>query len=316
MRLRGSRAQRGSGDGRERASSPALLRHPRRVLALSLVFVTALGVLGADVEGKLSPTSLDIPGTGSSRANSMLREHFGDSAPFVILLRGPREALDRQGPKLVDALRRDPVVTTLSPWDLGSVQRLRPGPRRAIVIADFHVPIDVAVNETVPELNRILEQQIRPPVRQTQTGFATLSRAIQDDSIDATERGELIALPILLIVLLLVFRSPVAAAIPLVFGAGTVIASRGLLSILTNWFDVDAFVLSFEEGVVKPDKEIFAIACERIGVDPAETLMVGDSEEADGGARALGCEFALVDPLPTADRPDALLTALRGFGIG
>ena len=27
--------------------------------------------------------------------------------------------------------------------------------------------------------------------------------------------------------------------------------------------------------------------------------MVGDSEEADGGARALGCGFALVDPLPT-----------------
>ncbi len=173
----------------------------------------------------------------------MLREHFGDSAPFVILLRGPQKALDRQGPELIRALRRNPAVTTLSPWDLGSVQRLRPSPRSAIVIADFHVGIDEAVNETVPELNRILESTIHPPVRQTQTGFATLSRAIQDDSITATERGELIALPILLIVLLLVFRSPVAAAIPLAFGAVTVISSRGLLSILANWFSVDAFAL-------------------------------------------------------------------------
>jgi putative drug exporter of the RND superfamily len=213
------------------------------VLAGSLVVLVVLGSIGLGVEGKLSPTSLEIPGTESSRANRMLRDHFGDSAPFVILLRGPQREIDRQGPALVRDLRSDPEVTTLSPWDLGSVQRLRPSPRRAIVIADFHVPIDVAVNETVPELNRTLEQRIRPPVRSTQTGFATLSRAIQDDSIDATERGELIALPILLVVLLLVFRSPVAAAVPLAFGAITVIISRGLLSILTGWFDVDAFAL-------------------------------------------------------------------------
>ena len=174
----------------------------------------------------------------------MLRDHFGDSAPFVILLRGPAKELDRQGPELVRTLRRNPAVTTLSPWDLGAVQRLRPDPRRAIVIADFHVGIDEAVDETVPELNRILETTIEPPVRSTQTGYATLSRAIQDDSIEATERGELIAMPILLVVLLLVFRSPVAAAIPLVFGAVTVISSRGLLAILTNWFSVDAFALT------------------------------------------------------------------------
>jgi putative drug exporter of the RND superfamily len=222
----------------------ALLRQPRRVLAGALVVLVVLGILGAGVEGKLSPTSLEIPGTSSARANRMLREHFGDSAPFVILLRGPARALDRQGPALIRALRRNLAVTTLSPWDLGAVQRLRPSPRRAIAIADFHVGIDTAVNDTVPELNEILAANVHPPVRWTQTGYATLSRAIQDDSIAATQRGELIALPILLIVLLLVFRSPIAAAIPLAFGAATVIGSRGLLSILANWFSVDAFALT------------------------------------------------------------------------
>ena len=214
------------------------------MLAAALVALVVLGIIGAGVEEKLSPTSLEIPGTSSARANRMLREHFGESAPFVILLRGPAKELDRQGPRLIRVLRRDPAVTTLSPWDLGAVQRLRPSPSRAIVIADFHVGIDEAVNETVPELNEILATNIHPPVRSTQTGYATLSRAIQDDSIAATERGELIALPILLIVLLLVFRSPVAALIPLAFGAVTVISSRGLLSILANWFSVDAFALT------------------------------------------------------------------------
>ncbi len=221
-----------------------MLRHPRRVLAAAVVLLVVLGAVGLGVEGKLSPTTLNIPGTPSSRADQMLREHFGDSAPFAILLRGPAAAVDRQGPALIRALRREPNVTTLSPWDRGSVGRLRPTPRRALILVDFHVGVTEAVNKTVPQLNRILEQRVHPPVRAAQSGFATLSRAIQDDSIAATQRGELIALPILLIVLLIVFRSPVAAAIPLVFGAATVIGSRGLLSLSTAWFSVDAFALS------------------------------------------------------------------------
>ncbi|WP_328447887.1 HAD family hydrolase [Amycolatopsis sp. NBC_00438] len=79
---------------------------------------------------------------------------------------------------------------------------------------------------------------------------------------------------------------------------------------------VDEFVLSFEVGAIKPELEIFRRAVQALGVPATETLMVGDSEEADGGARALGCEFALVDPLPTAQRPDALLTALSAHGVG
>ncbi|MDV6301766.1 HAD family hydrolase [Rhodococcus cerastii] len=78
---------------------------------------------------------------------------------------------------------------------------------------------------------------------------------------------------------------------------------------------VDEFVLSFEVGHVKPQPEIFRHAVTALGVDPAVTLMVGDSDEADGAAREIGCHFALVDPVPTSQRPDALLKALREFGI-
>jgi HAD superfamily hydrolase (TIGR01493 family) len=78
---------------------------------------------------------------------------------------------------------------------------------------------------------------------------------------------------------------------------------------------VDEFVLSFEVGAIKPDPAIFRIALERLDMAGEETLMVGDSDEADGGARALGCAFALVDPLPTAERADGLLAALRSHGV-
>lgn len=78
---------------------------------------------------------------------------------------------------------------------------------------------------------------------------------------------------------------------------------------------VDEFVLSFEVGVIKPDPAIFETALSRLGVDAEHAVMVGDSDEADGGARAIGCEFILVNPLPTAKRPDALRTALTECGV-
>jgi HAD superfamily hydrolase (TIGR01493 family) len=78
---------------------------------------------------------------------------------------------------------------------------------------------------------------------------------------------------------------------------------------------VDAFVLSFEIGAMKPDAAIFRAALDGLGAPAERALMVGDSDEADGGARALGCGFALVDPLPTAERPDGLRTALSEHAI-
>jgi len=77
---------------------------------------------------------------------------------------------------------------------------------------------------------------------------------------------------------------------------------------------VDKYALSFEEGVIKPDPGIFRVALDALGVAGPDALMVGDSEKADGGARALGCGFALVDPLPTAERTDGLREALRAHG--
>jgi len=211
---------------------------------VAALILAALGIIGLNVENRLDPTTLDIPGTDSSRANALVAEHFGDSAPFVILLQGPAAAVDRQGPELIRALRRDPKVTTLSPWDRGNVSQLRPDPRRALILADFHVDVKTAVNETVEQVEGVLDEQIHAPVRATQTGYATISRAIQDESIASSEQGELLALPFLLLVLLLVFRSPVAAAIPLGFGAITVIASRGILHFFTSWFSIDAFALT------------------------------------------------------------------------
>ncbi|BCJ62860.1 hydrolase [Micromonospora endophytica] len=71
---------------------------------------------------------------------------------------------------------------------------------------------------------------------------------------------------------------------------------------------VDAFVLSYEVGRCKPDPAIFWRACGMLGVDPEETLMVGDSP-ADAGAVAAGCA-ALVLPAADPGRPNGLGSVL------
>jgi RND superfamily putative drug exporter len=261
---------------RPRRDQPLLLRYPRSVLAIVAALLAVLAVIGTGTEDRLDPTTLDVPGTESSRSNEILRQHFGETAPFAILLRGPAAALDRQGPAVIRALREDPRVTTLSPWDTGSVQRLRPSPRKALILADFHVDTRTAVNETVPRLNEVLEQETDPPVKATQTGYASLSRAIQEDNLEASKRGEMIALPFLLIILLLVFRSPIAAAIPLVFGAITVLASRGILYFFTGWFEIDAFAVT-----------VCSMMGLALGVDYALLMVSRFREELAGGAEPI-----------------------------
>jgi HAD superfamily hydrolase (TIGR01549 family) len=79
---------------------------------------------------------------------------------------------------------------------------------------------------------------------------------------------------------------------------------------------VDEYVLSYVEGVMKPDAKIFLVACQRIGVAPADALMIGDSTETDGGAEATGIATAIVDHLPSRQRPNSLLSTLDKFRIG
>ena len=77
----------------------------------------------------------------------------------------------------------------------------------------------------------------------------------------------------------------------------------------------DTYVLSYEIGSAKPGPRIFETALSALGVDAADALMVGDSEENDGAATRLGCAFELVDPLPIAERPTGLVDALLRAGI-
>ncbi|ASO18001.1 HAD superfamily hydrolase (TIGR01509 family) [Actinoalloteichus hoggarensis] len=104
-------------------------------------------------------------------------------------------------------------------------------------------------------------------------------------------------------------------------GVGTAVVSnivwdvRAALARIDAAELVDEYVLSYVEGAMKPDRRLFAIACDRLGIAPEEALMIGDSPEADGAAAELGCRVEIVPPLRTDERPAALVAALRRHGL-
>lgn len=81
---------------------------------------------------------------------------------------------------------------------------------------------------------------------------------------------------------------------------------------------VDAVFLADTMGMVKPDPEIFRLACRTLGSEPARTAMVGDRYDRDIiGAAEVGLFTVLIDvhaiPLPDGARlPDAVVSSVAG----
>ncbi|MGH3911917.1 MAG: HAD-IA family hydrolase [Pseudonocardiaceae bacterium] len=78
---------------------------------------------------------------------------------------------------------------------------------------------------------------------------------------------------------------------------------------------VDATVLSFEVGAAKPDPRIFRTACDRLGVPPEHTVMIGDDPREDGGICSAAGRYSEVPRRTPEQRCDGLLTALAAAGV-
>ncbi len=70
----------------------------------------------------------------------------------------------------------------------------------------------------------------------------------------------------------------------------------------------DAVVISGDVGLHKPQPEIFRLACDRLGIQPADAVFVDDLRENCAGAEAVGMAAVLHrDTSETLERLDELL---------
>ncbi len=218
--------------------------YPWVVLAAWVSVVVVLGVIGLGIDSRLSASGLQVNGSESSRARALIGGNFGDAATVPVLLRGPRADVKAQGKELVTRLSKRPGVRVISPWSTSSGRSsLRPSDDRALLLLSVSGSHEDIARRSA-SAQALVDEVTAAPVRATVTGMPLLTSEGTRSSLSAVHRAELIALPLLLLALLLVFRSPLAAAIPVVFGAATIAASTGALALMAGVVRLDAFALA------------------------------------------------------------------------
>jgi putative drug exporter of the RND superfamily len=206
------------------------VRRPRLVLGVWLALVVGLGLAGLHIEKQLHLTNPIVPGTSSSREQEAMTRQFGEESSLVAELGGPPAQLRASGPRIASALGRIPHVTVVSPWIPGTPAALRPSSSRAIMVLGVRRSFERVGLDTVPRIRTTLARVTPPAIDHHITGYADIAGGIERETFKALKIAELIAGPLLFLILLLVFRSPIAASVPLVLGLSSVATARGLLA--------------------------------------------------------------------------------------
>jgi len=226
-----------------RSLTALALRRPRSVLAVWGVVILVFSAIGLGAQSRLSTGSIETPGSQTARASTLDREGFGANETVPVLLTGPARQLDRQGRRLVRTLRRDWSV--LSPWDPGrAAQRLRPARGRALVLVNLTGSSEDALGRRIERIRRTVDRTLAAPVSARVTGFTAIGQALRDETLRSAALAEEISIPILIVVLLLVFRAPIAAVVPGLVGFATVSASAGIIWLLAHHMDLTALAVS------------------------------------------------------------------------
>ena len=216
------------------------LRRPLVSLLVLGAIGLALSLVGLGVKSSLSPTITVVPGSEASRAQHYTDKHFGPSVLVPILLEGPAQQLDRQGPALVRDLARRPGTRVLSAWDAGVAgAQLRPNKSAAMIVASVAKTEKDMVKSEQAAIERVVARDTSGSVRASVTGQPSIDRAFRDTAIDQTRVRMAIALPVLFLVLLALLRAPVAALLITVMAGTTAYAGLGLTSLFGKVQDID-----------------------------------------------------------------------------
>jgi RND superfamily putative drug exporter len=213
------------------------------LLVWAIAFVVAL-FFANRARDNLHETDLQIPGTTSERAAKLTERQFGGTIAMAVLLEGPPAEVERRGPELVQRLERIDGVDVLSPWAIGGARVLREPPGEALLTLQVKKPFEQISDETTPAVQKVLKDYVNPPLKAEITGLAPLVRAINEASLDSLDQGELLAIPVLLIFLLFVFRSPIAALVPAVAGLLVTRIGMAVMGAVNEAVEVDALALN------------------------------------------------------------------------
>ncbi|MFD5408338.1 MMPL family transporter [Streptomyces nojiriensis] len=234
-----------------RRAGAFVTRRPRLVLGGALVFLVLSVVFGMDATGRLKTQGYDDPRSESSRAAQLAAERLGASPNLVLVAERPGGSVDDPaargaGEELTGRLAAQPHVSAVTSYWTGGAAELRSRDGRAAMLVAL---MDGEGEELAARAERLRAELAAPPgagkaLTVHVGGSALVDAELQDISESDLERAESVVLPGTLILLVLVFGSVVAAALPLLIGVLAVTGTLLVLSVLGRITDVSVFALN------------------------------------------------------------------------
>jgi RND superfamily putative drug exporter len=263
----------------------SLLRRRVLVLVAAVAVVGAAGVLGAGVVSKLRSGGFEDPAASSTRAQAALRDSFHTGEPnLVLLVTADGGTVDRGdvaggGLQLTRRLAAERDVSEVQSYWTTKAPALRSvDGRQALVLARI-AGDDDATQKRAEQLATTFEGD-RGSMRVQVGGQARVFGQVSDQVERDLTRAEGIAVPITLLLLVVVFSSAVAGALPLAVGGFAIVGTLLVLRLLASLTDVSVYALNLTTALglgLAIDYSMFIVSRYReelrAGQEPADALV-------------------------------------------
>jgi putative drug exporter of the RND superfamily len=210
-------------------------------VALAWLAVIAIGFAAAATLQDRMVASSRLEGSESAAVEDLLVERFGSATAhsLVLVARGlPNPAADAVN-RITGAVGEVPgVLTVLSPATAQDTLLVGAEPGSAVFIAGIDI-VRVPVDSLIRTLRRTTADLVTdmradaPQLTLRWTGTAALALDLRNTSSHESRRAELRALPVVLVLLIIAFRSLAAALIPLVLGLLTIGVALGVALLIS-----------------------------------------------------------------------------------
>ncbi len=238
------------------------------VLAGAFALVALAAPLAADVFDRVEPFDISDPGSEVERAYDRLEAATGAQPdPGVLILVTPGgDASEGAG-----ARRIVKVAAELEVVD-GVARVESPEARPELLSADGNSGLVIgylAAGSGRVQTGRFVEEAFSGEPDLKLGGIAVAAEQLGRQSEEDSRKIELFAAPVLLLLCLWVFRSPIAAALPLLLSGISIVLTFAALSLLSEFTDIDLFSLQVVTGLgvgLAIDYSIFILARFRIEI--------------------------------------------------
>ncbi len=220
--------------------------HPRRTLILALVFVVIAGVLGGPVAGKLTSASnnFEDPSSSSVQVRHALERAQGAN-PNVSLIALVRAGQAR-AEQVAGQIAADPAVARVLGFFNTHNQAFVARGGGATYLAVSFRPIAPADEDKVAKR---IEKRLQADRDVTLGGALIAGDQVGKQVGKDLGRAELLAFPILFVLSLVIFRGLVAALLPLLGGAVSIVSTFLGLRVVNSFTPLSIFALNLVTGL-------------------------------------------------------------------